>query len=278
MKSLPFVLGTFALMAGSVSLLAAADGPRPFRAGCESFTFNHFSAYEALEKTAKAGGAVIEFFPGQPLSRDDRTGMSYDLSGQQIAALKEQAKKCGVMIASYYTDIPSEEAQARRVFEFGRKLGVYSLTTESDGSIDTIEKLVKEFDIRVGFHEHAKNPGNPAYRLWDPEYVRDLVKGRDARIGACADTGHWASSGIVPMKGFQILAGRIINVHLKDRPVLGTAKPDVVFGQGVSQIKDLLAELRRQKFDGNIFVEYENNWDDSVGDVKQCLDFVRNNE
>lgn len=259
----------------SAICLGAADAPSQFRAGCESFTFNRFSAYEALEKTAQAGGTVIEFFPGQPLSQDDRTGMSYNLTDAQIDALKEHAKMCGVKIASYYTDIPRDKAQARRVFEFARKLGLRSLTTESEDAIDTFEKLVKEFDIRVGFHGHAKNPANPAYRLWNPEYVRDLVKGRDARIGACADTGHWASSGIVPMQGLKILAGRIINVHLKDRPVLGEAKPDVVFGTGVSDIKALLGELRRQKFDGNIFVEYENNWDHNVPDVKKCLDFVR---
>jgi sugar phosphate isomerase/epimerase len=180
-----------------------------------------------------------------------------------------------VHITSYYTDIPRDEAQARKVFEFAHKLGLRSLTTESDDAIDTIEKMVKEFDIRVGFHGHGKNPGNPAYRLWNPEYIRDLVQGRDARIGACADTGHWTTSGIVPMQGFKILEGRIINVHLKDRPVRGEAKPDVVYGTGVNDIKGLLGELRRQKFDGNIFVEYENNWDDNVGDVKRCLDFVR---
>jgi hypothetical protein len=77
MKKYDFIVESLALI-GAVLCLGATDAP--FRAGCESFTFNHFSAYEALEKTAKAGGTVIEFYPGQPLSRDDRTGMSYNLS------------------------------------------------------------------------------------------------------------------------------------------------------------------------------------------------------
>ena len=37
----------------------------------------------------------------------------------------------------------------------------------------------------------------------------------------------------------------------------------------------VLAELRRQKFDGNISCEYEFNWDHSVPDVAQCIGFVR---
>ncbi|MBI4326969.1 MAG: c-type cytochrome, partial [Chloroflexi bacterium] len=95
------------------------------------------------------------------------------------------------------------------------------------------------------------------------------------RIGACADTGHWASSGIMPMEALKILESRILNLHLKDRPEIGKPRPDVIFGTGVCDVASLLAELRRQKFDGNIFVEYENKFEDNVEDVKQCLDFVR---
>src|SRR5205807_1555978 len=42
--------------------------------------------------------------------------------------------------------IPKDEAQARKVFEFAKKLGLYGITTESVESIDTIEKLVNEYD------------------------------------------------------------------------------------------------------------------------------------
>ncbi|MBI4326802.1 MAG: sugar phosphate isomerase/epimerase, partial [Chloroflexi bacterium] len=261
-----------------LGLLGAAVCPAaepPFRAGCQTFSFNRFTVFEAIEKTAQAGGNLVEFYPGQRLSPQDKTGMSHNLTDAQLAALKEHLKKNGVEAVSYYTDIPSDEAAARQVFEFARKLGAPSLSTESDEAIDTIEKLAKEFDLRVGFHGHMKDPAKPAYKLWDPNYVRDLVKDRDRRIGACADTGHWASSGLVPMEAFKVLEGRIVNVHLKDRAVIGTPDHDVIYGTGVSDMVGLLTELRRQKFDGNIFVEYEHKFEDNVADVKRCLDFVR---
>jgi len=262
-----------------MALLGAAVCPAaaesPFRVGCEAFTFHRFTVFEAVEKTAQAGGNLIEFFPGQRLSPQDKTGMSHNLTEAQLAALKEHLQKHGVAAVSYYTDIPKDETEARKVFEFARKLGATSLSTESDEAIDTIEKLVKEFDLRVGFHEHVRNPAKPAYKLWDPNYVRDLIKNRDRRIGACADTGHWASSGIVPMEAFKVLEGRIINVHLKDRAVIGKPDHDVIYGTGVCDIAGLLTELRRQKFDGNILVEYEHNFEDNVADVKQCIEFVR---
>ena len=141
--------------------------------------------------------------------------------------------------------------------------------------LDIIEKLVKEFDIRVAYHEHARQPNNPKYELWDPNYVLSLVKHRDKRIGACADTGHWATSGLKPLDCVKLLKGRIISAHLKDRAEIGRQMPDVVYGTGVSDIKDILKELKRQKFQGNISIEYEANWDNSVPDVAQCVGYVR---
>jgi hypothetical protein len=41
-----------------------------FALGCQAYTFNRFSVFEAIEKTAQAGGKVIEFYPGQKLSPD----------------------------------------------------------------------------------------------------------------------------------------------------------------------------------------------------------------
>src|SRR5881394_95045 len=43
-----------------------------FVLGCQAYTFHRFSAFEAIEKTAAAGGKAIEFYPGQALSLDDK--------------------------------------------------------------------------------------------------------------------------------------------------------------------------------------------------------------
>ena len=67
----------------------------------------------------------------------------------------------------------------------------------------------------VGFHDHPKQPRNPNYRMWDPNYVLSVVKDRDPRIGSCADTGHWVRSNLKPVDCLRILEGRIISSHLK---------------------------------------------------------------
>ncbi len=250
-----------------------------FAIGCQAYTFNRFSVFEAIEKTAEAGGKVIEFYPGQKLSlQEPEVKWDHNASDEVIAKVQAKLKQHGIMAVNYgVVSIPSDEKEARTIFKFAKKLGLIAVTTESDKSIDTIEKLVKEYDIKVGFHDHPKKENDASYRMWDPNYILALVKDRDQRIGACADTGHWVRSGLKPVACLKILKGRVISSHLKDLNEFGkVGAHDLPYGQGVSEVGAILDELKAQKFEGNISVEYEYNWDNSVPEVKQCIDFVRN--
>ena len=249
-----------------------------FALGCQAYTFNRFSVFEAIEKTAQAGGRVIEFFPGQKLSADQPdVKWDHNATDDVIEKVKAKLAQHRIKAVNYgVVGIPKDEAQARKIFEFAKKLGLYGVTTESVDAIDTIEKLVKEYDIRVGFHDHPKRADNPNYRMWDPNYVLSVVKERDHRIGSCADTGHWVRSGLKPVECLRILKGRIISSHLKDLNEFGKPEAhDLPYGAGVSDVPAILDELKRQGFQGNISIEYEHNWEHSVPEVAQCIGFVR---
>ena len=249
-----------------------------FAIGAQAYTFNRFSVFEAIEKTAAAGGKVIEFYPGQKLSiQEPNVKWDHNASDDVIQKVKAKLAEHHVLAVNYgVVGIPKDESQARKIFEFAKKMGLYAVTTESVDAIDTIEKMVREYDIKVAFHDHPKQAKNPNYKMWDPKYILSVVKNRDRRIGSCADTGHWLTSGVDPVEAIKILRGRVISSHFKDRNVLGEAgHHDVPFGTGVGNISGILDELKRQGFQGNISVEYEHNWDNSVIDVAQCIGFVR---
>jgi sugar phosphate isomerase/epimerase len=275
-----FLRTSLALLAAS-ALAQAAPIPDEYKTngfaiGCQAYTFNHFTVFEAIEKTAEAGGKVIEFYPGQKLSKEEPTvKWDHNASDDLIAKVQAKLAQHHVKAVNYgVVGIPVEEEGARKVFEFAKKLGLRAVTTESFESIDTIEKMVKEYDIKVGFHDHPRRQDHPAYRMWDPYFILELTKGRDERIGACADTGHWQTSGINPVWAVRALKGRIISSHLKDKLDYGPSH-DVPYGQGVGEIGRVLDELKAQGFDGNISIEYEYNWENSLPEVKQCIDFVR---
>ncbi|HEY0550146.1 MAG TPA: TIM barrel protein [Verrucomicrobiae bacterium] len=245
-----------------------------FAIGAQAYTFKEYTVFEAIEKTAQAGGKVIEFFPGQKVSKDDGTAWNHSASDEVIAKVQAKLKEHGIKAVNYGVVGGKDEAEWRKIFEFGKKLGLYGITTEDILKLDIIEPLVKEFDIRVGIHDHPRQPNKPDYKVWDPHYIVAMTKDRDARIGACADTGHWQTSGLNPVYCLRVLKGRIISSHMKDKLEYGPST-DTPYGTGVGEIGRCLDELKKQDFQGNISIEYESKWTANVPDVTKCIDFVK---
>ncbi len=246
-----------------------------FAIGAQAYTFNRYTVFEAIEKTATAGGKVIEFFPGQKLSKEEPTvSWNHNSPDDVIAKVQAKLKEHGIKAVNYGVVGGKDEAEWRQIFAFGKKLGLYGITTEDVLKLDIIEPLVKEFDIRVGIHDHPRQPNKPDYKVWDPHYIVAMTKDRDKRIGACADTGHWQTSGLNPVYCLRVLKGRIISSHLKDKVAYGPST-DTPYGTGVGEIQACLDELKKQGFEGNISIEYESNWTANVPDVTKCIDFVR---
>lgn len=276
------------LLTASLALIALASAIRAgqipdelktggFALGCQAYTFNRFTTFEAIEKTAQAGGKVIEFYPGQKLSPEEpNVKFGHDATPEVWEKVKAKCKEHGITPMAYgVVGLSPDEAKTRKVFEFAKAMGIKVINTESVDALDTAEKLVKEFDIKVGIHDHPRKPDNPNYRVWDPNYVLEVTKDRDPRMGACADTGHWVRSGLKPVECLRILKGRVMSSHLKDLHAPLPSGHDVHWGQGVSDVPGILEELKAQGFEGPISVEYEYNWEKNVEDAKACIDFVR---
>jgi sugar phosphate isomerase/epimerase len=270
----------FALGAGSIT----AENKIPeecktggFNIGCIAYTFDRFTLLESLEKTAEAGGKVVELCAKTKLSKEEpNVAFDYHASAQTVQKVKDKLAQCKLKAVTYAViPFPPDEAEARKLFEFVKMMGIRAIVTEPAEPIDLIEKLVKEYDIMVAFHNHPRQPSNPAYRMWDPNYILSVVKDRDPRIGCCADTGHWVRSNLKPVECLRILKGRIVCSHLKDLNEMGPAAHDVPYGTGVSDIPGILEELKAQGFGGSLSIEYEYHWENSSPEVGQCIGFVR---
>lgn len=264
-----------------IALLAAAIvaplQASTFQPCVQAWTFNKYTTEEAINLAATAGSTNIELFPGQTLNKDSGSAkVGPDMGLDATAKLRGYLDKAGVKAVAFgVTGISKDPTEARRLFTWAKGLGIQVINTESTDALDTIELMVKEFDMRVGFHDHPRQANNPNYRMWDPAYVYNLVKDRDKRIGSCADTGHWVRSGIKPVDAIRTLKGRIVSSHLKDLHVFSADGHDVPYGMGVSDVRGILEEYRKLKFTGPVSVEYEYNWDNSLPDVAQCLGFMR---
>lgn len=240
----------------------------------QCWSLKEFSLFEAIQMAAAAGVGGVELFSGHKLGGDHgdvkfEPGMPED----KLQALIEHIKANHIVAQSLgVIPIPNDEAKARAIFDLGKKLGLYSINTESIESIDLIEKLAAEYDIKVGFHNHPKKPN---YKMWDPDFVFNSVKDRHANVGICADVGHWATSGLNPLEVIKKIAPRVRSFHMKDRESIEKWSHDRPFGTGMIDNVAILDEVRKQGFKGNVSIEYEHNWKSNLPEIAQCVGYLR---
>ncbi len=243
--------------------------------GCQAYSFKEFSAFEAIAKTKEAGGTIIEFYPGQALRPNSTSVVSHNASAADIKALKDECARQGIFPVNYGVVAAGNAAEVHKIMEFAKTMGLYGVCTESTELVAEWEKAVKEFDIKVAFHEHGGSMSKPKYKVWNPLYILGVVESRDPRVGACADLGHWCTSGLKPIDCLRILNGRIISVHLKDKSEFGEKGVVVPAGKGVVDVTACVAELKKQSFKGHMSIEHENDWKDSVPMIKESVGFTK---
>jgi inosose dehydratase len=128
--------------------------------------------------------------------------------------------------------------------------------------------LVKEFDIRVGIHNHG-----PKHRYNKAIDVLKAIDGRDERLGACADLGHYIRSGERPTDVIRLLKGRLYGVHLKDFAEMQDKSEGVILGKGHLNCAEVFDAMKQVGFpaDGALSLEYEEHPDNPIEDIRQCV-------
>jgi len=235
-----------------------------------SYTFQKFSILDAIDMTHALGVKYMSV-SGTVLLDGTRIG-TLSLSDEQRATIDKKLKANGFgnFVNMGVVKLPADETECRKVFEFAKKWGIGTIVSEPEtNALDTVERLCKEYKIKVAIHNHPK--GHSIY--WNPESVLAAIKGRTPLIGACADVGHWIRSGLDPLECLKKLAGHIISLHFKDLNEMGPNAHDVPWGTGVGRTKELMVELKRQHFRGAICVEYEYNWETSSPEIAQSIKF-----
>ena len=234
--------------------------------GCQAYSFNKFTLYEAIDKVQALGMHYIEAYPGQTLSKE-KPDVTFDhnMSADLYAEVLDRLKAADIKLMNYgVVGLGTDEAENRKVFDFAKAMGIETIVAEPpQEAFDLLDKLTEEYEINVALHNHPE----PS-RYWNPDTVLEACAGHSKRIGSCADTGHWLRSGIDPVEAVKKLEGRIITFHFKDLDEFGNKKAhDVPWGTGVANVRAILAEVQRQGFQGVFSVEYEHNWENSVPEI-----------
>jgi len=264
------ILLSFAAIA-QTKVDTSTAGQLGWQLAVHSYTFQKFSIFDAINMSAALGVKYMSISGGVLLDGTNRI-TTVDLTDRQREAIDQKLKADGFghFVNIGVVQLPADEAKCRKVFEFAKKWGIGVLVAEPPtNALDIVEKLCKEYNIKVAIHDHPK--GHSIY--WNPDAVLAAIKGRTPLMGACADVGHWMRSGLDPVECLKKLDGHIICLHFKDLNEMGPNAHDVPWGTGVGKMKEQMAELKRQHFHGAFCVEYEYHWENSSPEIAQCVKF-----
>jgi type 1 glutamine amidotransferase len=244
-----------------------------WRLGIEAYTFHKFTLFEAIEKTAQLGLPFMGGLSFQKVSNDIPKNFELGLSDDELRQIRFKLAAAGVRMLTYYIhDIPGDEAGCRKVFEFGRKIGIETFMSEpKPEALGTIEKFCDAYDIQVALHNHDPK-ASPVY--WNPEGILKVCQGRSKRLGACADLGYWMRAGLDPIKAVNILKDRLLTVQMHDLHASGAEGHDVPWGTGVGRTEQFIREIHRLGLKPTMWgLEYSYNWLESLPEVGKCVEF-----
>lgn len=245
---------------------AKADLYGPFKMGLQSYSLRGYKINgqadraKALELTRKLGLHYWEAYPNH---------IPYTLSAAELNKVQGQLKEAGVRVAGYgVIPFTKDAAAARKYFEFARTMGIDYLSADPAlDSFDVLDKLVEEYGVGVGIHNHG-----PGHHYAEIDVIAATIKDHHPKIGCCIDTGHFLRSREDPVRAAEVFKGRIYGVHLKD---VKDAVHFSILGQGDLRTRDLLKALAAQNYKQIVALEYEEKPEDPVADVETCLKYVQ---
>lgn len=229
--------------------------------GIQLYSLRGYNVDDALKHAKELGFEQVEFYSGMfPL----------DSSKEKIAEILGKVKALGLTISAHGVNgFSKDDAANRKVFEFAKAAGIKILSADpSPDSFESLDALVKEFNIRVGIHNHG-----PTHRYNKATDVLKAIEGHDERIGACADLGHYIRSGEKPTEVIRLLKGRLFGIHLKDFKEMKDQTQGVILGKGFLNCGEVFDALQAVNFpdDGALSLEYEEHPENPIEDIKLCV-------
>jgi sugar phosphate isomerase/epimerase len=268
-----FLLSAGALVAGARWPAAAraagavrtpARRTEPLKIGLASYSLRNFPLDRALEM-AQAANVQYMTFKDVHVPRTDPP--------DRIRANRARIEAAGITIMGGGTiNMPNDEAQIRKDFEYAKLAGFPLIYASPDpAALDYIERLVKEFDIRLVIHNHG--PEDKWYPA--PQDAYRLIQARDRRMGLCVDIGHTLRTGTDPVQAVLECRDRVYDLHVKDLANARDRDSQVEVGRGVIDVPRLLRALLHVKYEGQVGLEYEIKPDDPLPGIIESIAYLR---
>ncbi len=110
-----------------------------WRLACQAWSFNRFTFFDAVDKTASLGLHYIEAYPGQQISKKLSAAMDADMSSAHRKEVLKRLADSRVKLVNFGVG-----GYDRKHFEFAKAMGIETLVAEpNENDFDALEKLLR---------------------------------------------------------------------------------------------------------------------------------------
>lgn len=196
---------------------------------------------------------------------------------EKYKALAKQYKDAGVTIHivkfGLNTNMPDEEIDY--CFNVAKALGCKAITCEPPLSqTKRLGEFAAKHKIMLGYHGHSNMTSDEAFAKpssWETAMAHSPWNGCNI------DIGHFtAGNNVSPAEFIKKHHARITNLHLKDRKI--NQGPNMPWGQGDTQIKEILQLMKKEKYTFPACIELEYpapEGSDVMKELAKCLQYCK---
>lgn len=161
---------------------------------------------------------------------------------------------------SFNDDFTDEEIEKGMLMT--KALGTRFITASSPVSMfPRLKPFAEKHDVIVALHNHTTGP---------EEFSQAMALSKN--FGVNLDVGHFFASGHDPVAYLKEHSSRITNIHVKDRKKnMGAEMP---FGEGDTPLREVLALVRKEKYDFPVCIEYVGPSGPAI-ELSKCLQYCK---
>lgn len=263
------------------------------RIGVQSYSFRSLSLDDSIKAMVDIGIGECELFSGHveprppfgsggqnPARAEAMRQWQEDVRKWRLTVpldhFKQTRKKfddAGVRLQAYNLSFNDRftDDEIDRGFQMAQALGVKIITASATVSAaKRVAPFADKYKVTVSMHGHS-NLTDPNEFAKPESFAQALALSK--YIGVNLDIGHFFAAGHDPVAYIEEHHERITNLHLKDRKK--DNGPNTPWGQGDTPIKQVLQLLKRKKYDIPANIEYEYRGEDTVAEVRKCLQYCK---
>jgi sugar phosphate isomerase/epimerase len=132
-------------------------------------------------------------------------------------------------------------------------------------AVPNLGRVAASFGVRLAFENGSEK---------DETEIQAAIREGNAWVGANLDTGNLAAQGGDPVRAVRVLGKRIVHMHLKDVPAVGS-HDCVAIGTGIVDVAGVFRELKACGYDGWLSIEVETGDRDPTEAILSSAETIR---